>query len=141
MARKNQSKDELVIALKKKQKIEHEKDMVRAIFPKLEGVESIYDAQTALSAVSGYVKMEMEDMISDIKISYFKDALLKSLEKEKDSKIKDSMIAILETINNEKVEDIMDLLQRMSRAFGDFGASQFIKGPMSSIKIEDLVAE
>ena len=135
MPRKNKSKDEITEEIKRTQKIAHIKKVVKDIFPKLE-VETIYDAQTVLNALSGFIKADLEDKTIEIKLG----DLDIDLKKEKESKIKKSMVEIIRFMADEPAMDFAEILDRLSKAFYDFGATKFIKGPMSEVSLEDLLA-
>ena len=136
MARKNKTKEELVAEIKSRQKIEHIKDVVRKLFPYLD-VPTIYDAQTTLSAIVGFIKADLEEKRDAIKFGDIKI----DLSKEKESPITLAIKAISDTFPDEPAQDFSEILDRLSRAFGEYGSMKFVKGPMADLKIDDILAE
>ena len=136
MKRTNKTKEQIVTDLKQIEKVKHIKQVVRDIFPKLESVETIYDAQTVLNALQGFIKVELEKELDKIKL---KDLDLKFKE-EKDSKIKKAMVEIVRFMADEPADEFSQTIERLSRVFSDFGAQKFLKNPMSEIKLDEILA-
>lgn len=133
----NKTKDQLIAEMQNKSKIDHQKFMVRTLFPLLETQESIYDAQTAVNALSGFIKYEIEQKESEMKVS----DLDIDLSKEKSSVIKSAVVDMLALVGPENAKDTASLLEKVGSALAQFGAAQFLKNPMTSVKITDIVAE
>ena len=136
MKRINKKKEEIVDEIKRKEKVQHEIAMVKDMFPIVENMATIYDAQTVLSAVSGFIQGELAKKTVEFKVG----DLTIDLSLEKDSDIKTNMTTLLGLIENEKAEDIADLLERFSNILTKVAADKFHKQPMSELKIEDIVA-
>lgn len=135
--RVNKTKAELIIQQKQEAKIAHSASLVKIMFPLLETQESIYDAQTALHALGGYIEYGLKIKDEGLKVGEL--GLKIELEKEKDSKVKTVMLDILGLIEIENARDTMILVRKLADVMGQFGASQFVKGPMTNIKITDIV--
>ncbi len=136
MKRTNITKAQIENEMAQKQKVEHIKAVVRKVYPLLD-VDSIYDAQTVLNAIQGFIKVDLEERLDKIKLS----DLNLEFEKEKDSKIKSAMQAIVKEMADEPADDFSQTIERLSRAFADFGSQKFLKNPMSELKIEDILAD
>ncbi len=134
--RVNKSKEQIEADLKQIEKVKHIKHIVRETFPLLK-VDTIYDAQTVLNALQGFIKVELEKRVDDIKI---RDLNL-SFKEEKDSNIKETMVNIIRFMAEESADDFSQIAERLARAFSDFGAQKFLKNPMDSLKIEEILAE
>ena len=135
--RKNKSKEQIAAQLKQQEKIKRDKILVKLLFPFLVDMKSIYDAQTALMALSGYMKAELSNRTAELKVSDLK----LDLSKEEVTDVKDVMIKMMGKLEIENAEDMADLLERFSNILSQIGADKFLKGPMGSLKIEDIVNE
>ncbi len=133
--RVNKTKDEISNEMAHKAKVEKQKILARKMFAVL-NADSIYDNQTALNALSGYIKFEMAIRESKIKVN----DLLLDLKKEPDTKITQVMEALKAELQDEPAKDVADLLERMGKTLEAFIARKFINNPMSDIKLEDIVA-
>ena len=136
MKRTNKTKPEIVDEIKRKEKVQHQIAMVKDMFPIVENMKTIYDAQTVLSAVSGFINGEIAKKNVELKVS----DLNIDLSKEEDGEIKTNMITLIGLIENEGAEDIADLLERFSDILTKVAADKFLKQPMSELKVEDIVA-
>jgi len=133
--RVNKTKDEIAKEMAHKANIEKQKALARRMFPLL-AVESIYDGQTALNALSGYIKFEMAVRESKLKIN----DLLLDLKKEPDTQITKVMEALKAEFQDEPAKELSDLMERMAKTLESFIARKYINNPMSEIKLEDIVA-
>ena len=68
----HKKKEELLAEAKHLQKIEREKTLVKMMFPHIENQKTIYDAQTVLQALSGFIKLGIEQKTAEIKIKDIK---------------------------------------------------------------------
>lgn len=130
------SKDELKATMEKDQRIARQRKLVRELWPLIEKLDTIYDAQTAFNAASGYIKYELSIQMSKVSV---KDLKI-SLKDEKASDIKDSVFNILELLSFESASDVADLLEAVGNKIGQFGAYQYLKNPMTDLKLDDFVA-
>jgi len=133
--RVNKTKDEIAKEMAHKANVEKQKALARRMFPLLE-VESIYDGQTALNALSGYIKFEMAVRESKLKIN----DLLLDLKKEPDTQITKVMEALKAEFQDEPAKELSDLMERMAKTLESFIARKYINNPISEIKLEDIVA-
>lgn len=134
--RVNKSKEELAKQMKYLQELEHQKKLARAMFPILESQKTIYDAQTVVNALAGFIKADMEDKIAELKVS----DLEINLKKEEDGSIKTAILKLRELFNKESADDAAKLLERFGAGLGQYGAKKYLENPMSEIKMEDFVA-
>jgi hypothetical protein len=137
MKKEPKSKGQIIDEIKSKQNVEKQKSLVRAIFPLLSKNKSIYDAQTALNAVSGFISFGIDKKIAEFKVSEIEI----DLSKEEDSEIKKSVVKILDLIKDEDAKALSILLEKLGNSFAQFGAAEFLKNPMKKIKVEDIVAK
>jgi len=135
--RTNKTKSEIVSDMKSKQKVEKQKALARKVFPLLKDQKSIYDAQTVLNAVSGFIKDGLEIEQAKLRVGEVEI----DLSKEKKSVIKTAVEEVLAFVRDEKAKDTANLLEKLGNAFAQFGASKFLKGKMSEITIKDIVAD
>lgn len=133
----NKTKEQIQADMKQIEKVKHIKEVVRKVYPLLEGVDSIYEAQTVLNALQGFIKVELEKVVDKITVG----VLPLELEKEKDSKIKGAILSIALAMKDEPADEFSQTIERLARAFSDFGSNKFLKNPMSELKIEDILAE
>lgn len=133
--RVNKTKDEIAKEMAHRAKVEHQKALARRMFPLLE-VESIYDGQTALNALSGYIKFEIAVRESKLKIN----DLLLDLKKEPDTQITKVMEALKAEFQDEPAKELSELMERMAKTLEAFIARKYINNSMSEIKLEDIVA-
>lgn len=136
-SRINKTKEQITAEIKQVEKIKHIKEVVRKVYPLLQNVDSIYDAQTVLNALQGFIKVDLETLLDEITVGY----LAMEFEQEKDSKIKDAMLAIVKEMANEPADEFSQTIERLARAFSDYGSTKFLKNPMSELKIEDILAD
>lgn len=135
--RLNKSKEQIQSEINQVEKVKHIKDVVRRVYPLLQDVDSIYDAQTVLNALQGFIKVDLETVLDEITIGY----LAMEFEQEKDSKIKEAMLAIVKEMADEPADEFSQTIERLARAFSDYGSTKFLKNPMSELKIEDILAD
>jgi len=133
----NKSKEQIASDIVRVQKANREKSLVKLMFPLIEGMSSIYDAQTALQALSGFIRNELdlknsEFVLQDLKID---------LSKEKDSEVKTALVNLIDMLAIEKAKDLSDLLQRFGNILAQHSANKFMKNPMSDIALKDIIAE
>lgn len=134
--RVNKSKDELRAELDHKNKIAKQKIIARKIFPLVKGFKTIYDAQTAVQAIAGFIKLGIANEMITLTVK----SLDFDLSKEKSSPIKDAMLAIHSELMDENADEAVALLERFANGLGQFSATQFMKNPMSKIKEDEFIA-
>ena len=133
----NKTKDDIEKEMVQKEIVKQQKILAATIFKCLEGQENIYDAQTVVNALSGFIKYEMQVKESQLKLN----DLLIDLTNEPASKIKDAMEALKVELQDKNAKDTAMLLQRFGETLGHYSAAKFMKNPMSDIKIEDIIAK
>jgi hypothetical protein len=132
----NKSKGEIVEDIKRKEKIEHMKWVVRTLYPLIERQDTIYDAQTVVNALSGFITAHIEKKVLDIKMNQLEI----DLSGEEVSKIKSSIENIITLMRNESAQELSETLERLGQALSQYSANKFMKQPMSTIKLEDILA-
>lgn len=130
------TKNQLLAETEYRQKVDREKVLVKLMFPFVSTQKTIYDAQTALSALAGFLKFEMGKqqegiLVSDLKIDF---------SKEPESEIKKAMLNLYGLVQPEKAKDVAALLERFGNTLAQYSANQFMKNPMSDISIDKIVA-
>ena len=134
--RVNKTKDQIAEQLKYTQKIDRERSLCKSIWPLIDHQASIYDAQTALNALSGFITAYIQKKIDDIKV----EDLALDLSKEPDNEIKQAVVEMIGLLGPENAKDTASLLERYGKTLAQYGANQYLKNPMSVLKIEDIVA-
>ena len=135
MTRINKSKEQIKAEMLLKSEISHEKQLASMIFPELQKQATVYDAQTLLHGLSGYIHHQIENRTNKILVS----DLPVDLSQEKEGSIKDSFGVLLEMLKDEKADNLVKLLKRYGDMLGYYGSVQFLKNPMSSINEDDLI--
>lgn len=130
------SKDELKAEMEKNQRVSLQKKLARDIWPLIENLKTIYEAQTAVNAAAGYIKLELALKMTTVLV---KD-LTVSLKSEKKSDIKLSVQRIVDLMSDQSADDAVALLERMGNGFGQYAALQYLKNPMSDLDIDDFIA-
>lgn len=134
--RQNMTEHQILMEMQAKQRVEHAKDIVRGMFPILEEVETIYDAQTVVNALCGFIMPHIENYMSKIKLS----DLPIDLSKEEDNKIKVALEKLLEGLKDEPAKQLMGVLDQFGAGFAKLGADRFLKQQMNTITIDDMVS-
>lgn len=135
--RQNMTEHQILMEIQGKQRVEHAKQIVRDMFPILENVDTIYDAQTVVNALCGFIMPHIENYMSKIKLS----DLPIDLSKEEDNKIKIALEKLLEILKDEPAKQLMGVLDQFGAGFAKFGADKFLKQPMNTITVDDMVAK
>lgn len=134
--RKNLSKEEIKSQMDSARKVAHIKEVVKRVFPLL-NVDSIYDAQTSVNALAGLITAEIEKEAGKIRLNQINV----DLSSEKDSKIKKTIISIIENFPEESAQELSETLERLGDTLQAYAAHTFLKNPLETIKITDLVSE
>ncbi len=133
--RVNLSKDQILQEQKFQQKVQHLKEIVRKLFPELEAVDTIYDAQTVVNALAGFIDAHIETKVQEIKLS---DITI-DLSKEEDSKIKTAILNIIDMFPGESAQELSENLERLGQTFSKYAADKFLKQSMSTLTVDDIV--
>ena len=134
--RKNLNKDEIRAQMAQKAKIAHITEVVRGVFPLLD-VDSVYDAQTVVNALAGLIAVDIEKKVQEIKLSEVNI----DLSSEKDGKIKTAILAIIDKCQEESAQELSETLERLGSTLQAYGTDLFLRGPMSAVKVTDIVSE
>ena len=137
MKRSNKNKEEILEQMQVATRVASQKELAKLIFPLLgTDKKTVYDAQTVLGAIAGYVKLEMlkkEEalLVSDVPFD---------LSKEPESAIKTAMLEIMKLIQGKKAKDVVDLFDLMASKLPQYLAGVHMKEPAEDIKVEDFIA-
>lgn len=130
------SKEELKVQMAHLQRVEKQKQLARLVFPVVASMKTIYDAQTVVNALAGFVKAELADKLSTYRVI----DLDITLSKEKDGPIKAAILALRDVIETETAEDAAALLEKFGNSLGQYSSSQYMKNSMKSIKMDEFIA-
>jgi hypothetical protein len=131
--RTNLTEHQILMEMQSQERISHTKDLVRKMFPAIEGVDTIYDAQTVVHALCGFIMPHMSKIkMSDLPID---------LSKEDDTKVKKALEELLVILKDEPAKQLMVTLDQFGSSFAKFGADRFLKQPMSAITVDDIVSK
>ena len=130
------SKEELKAQMAHMQKIERSKKLARLIFPVVASMKTIYDAQTVVMALSGFIKAGLAEKMTAFTVN---DVGV-DLSKEKKSDVKAAVFALVTLLEDENADEMTALLERFGRGLGEFASKKYMENPMSVIKMEDFIA-
>lgn len=131
------SKAEIAAALKQRANIERQRTIARMVFPAVEQLETVYDAQTVFNAVAGHIKYGLILKENELKIS----DLAIDMAKGKDSAVKHAVVTVLEMLRDEPANDMAKLLDMMGQKLPEFLANKALKGPMSTVTAAEFIAD
>lgn len=134
--RKNKSKEDITKEMEYEKKVSHIKDIVKQIYPTLETVDSIYDAQTVVNALSGFILAHLENKLQQFKMS---DIII-DLSMEDDSAIKTAVLALAEMLADEPAKETSETLERLGKTLQTYSSHMFMKQPMSVVSLNDIVS-
>ena len=131
------SKKQLEEELARTQKIQKQRTLARLLFPSVEQLETIYDAQTAFQSASGLIKYatlqkEMSFKVSDLAIDTSKD---------KETPVTFAVRNILELVRDEQAMEAMELIEMMGSKLPGYLAQKHLMDPMSSISAKEYIAD
>jgi len=132
----SKTKQELVNEAKRSAYVNKQKDLARKIFPLIQSQKTVYNAQTVLTAVAGYIKTEFIKKMGEMKVSELKVELAN----EKDKEIKKAMDEILAAVQDDEADNVEKILLLMSDKLAQYGANKFLKQPMSEVTAKDFIA-
>ena len=134
--RVNKTKDEVARDMKIIASAKEKIELVRRIYPFIKDNKSMYDAQTALYALAGYIKFQLQQKEREYSI----EDLALDLSKEQDGEIKDTMMKLMEEFKGEKGFSTAAILSEVGDSLQKYGAVKYMENPMSIIKETDFVA-
>jgi hypothetical protein len=133
--RVNKKKEEIATKMKQDAKMAKLISLVKMMWPMVENQEKIYNAQTVFFATAGFIEAGIKEKEDKMTVG----SLGIDLSKQEECLEKESMKKILGLIEIENARDMADMCKKIGDHIGQFGASEFVKGPMSNIKVTDLV--
>ena len=131
----NKTKEQIKAEMLVKQDIEKEHKLAILLFPYLQRMETVYDAQTLLHGIAGYVSHELEKKMNGVKVS----ELPVNLSQEKEGIFRDTFGELLVVLKDEDADHTIKFMKRYGDMLGYYGAKEYMKNPMSIIKEEDLI--
>jgi hypothetical protein len=130
------TKNQILADMEHLARINREKSLVKLMFPMISTQDTIYNAQTVLSALSGFIKAAMDKKQSELLVG----DLIIDLSKEEDSKIKTAILQLNDMLKIEKAKDTASLLERFGNILAQHSANEFMKKPMSEVTIDSIIA-
>lgn len=130
-------KQEVAALLKQRADINRQRTIARMVFPAVEQLDTVYDAQTVFNAVSGHIKYGLLLKENELKIA----DLAIDMEKGKDSPVKHAVNSILQMLKDEPANDMAKLIDMMGQKLPEFLANKFLKGPMSTVTAAEFIAD
>ena len=134
--RVNKTKEEVAHDMKVMAMAKEKIALVRRIYPFIKDNKSIYDAQTSLYALAGYIKFELQQKERAFTI----DDLALDMSNEKESEIKDTILKLMEEFKGEKGFSTAAILSEVGDSLQKYGAIKYLENPMSIIEEKDFVA-
>lgn len=134
--RVNKKKDEIAAIVKRTAEIDHQKTLVRLMWPFISNGLTMYEAQTAANATAGFIKARLQEKESELKVKN----LSIDLKGAEEGVVKNSMLHILQVIESEDAKNVADLLERLGKTLQLYAANQFMKQPMKKITVDEIVA-
>lgn len=131
------TKAEIQTELEQVQKIQKQRVLARLLFPSVEQLETIYDAQTAFTAAAGHIKYGMMKAENALKVG---DVEM-DLDKGKDGPMKHAVTSMIELVRDEPANEAMRLLEQMGAKLPEFLAQRHLSDPMSTISAKEYIAE
>lgn len=132
---KSQIAREMAFQEKQKAKLDKQKYIAKTIFPFVEKLKTVYDAQTVFNAVAGYIDSTLAIEVSKIKVSDLNIVI----DTKKGGELEKAVVNILKSMENVSAEDVSDLSQKMGQKLAEFVANKGLKDKMT-IKTADFVA-
>lgn len=134
--RTNKTKEQLIQEIARKEKVEREKSLCRLIWPFIGELDTIYDAQTAVTALSGFISADIKKKTDALKVS----DLTIDLSGETPSKIVDAVKALHGLVEHETAVDVASLLERFGRTLAMYSSNEFMKNPMKILTVDNIIA-
>jgi hypothetical protein len=131
------TREQLEQELIRTQKVEKQRTLARQLFPIVENLETIYDAQTAFQAAAGLIKYGVVKIETDLKVSDVKV----DLSKDKPTPVSYAVKTMLELVANEPAMEMVELIEMMGSKLPGFLAQKHLKDPMSTISAKEYIAE
>lgn len=130
------SKEDVKAALAHKAFIDRQRTVAKSVFPHVEGLPKVYDAQTAFNAAAGFISYEIEKRTNAFKVS----ELEIDLSKEPEGPMKVAVQNILDTVKGENAMEASKTLETMGSKLPGFIANRGLLLPMDTVKMDDFIA-
>lgn len=134
--RENLSKQQLAQQQKQTERVNRAKGMARIAFKHMEGIKTIYDAQTVFNAVAGHLMYGLE--IAENKLTVGELEL--DLETGKESDVKTAVLAIIEDLKGSNAKEARSLMDEIGNKLPQYVALQHMQDPMT-ITAEEFIAK
>jgi hypothetical protein len=138
--RQNKTKEQIAQEMQRTAIIKHQSELAKKVFPLIKESKSIYDAQTVVNAAAGYIKFETNKATQAIKVKDVLDGVEEMLKLEKKSVQKTMVENIVKLLIDEPANDVAMLLESFGKTLSQYSAAQFLKTPMSEVKMKDIIA-
>lgn len=132
----NKVREEKKTEAERKAKVKQDIVTAKEIFAYIADMTTIYDAQTVLNAINGFVKLAMIERENKLTI---RDLSI-DLSKEKNSEIRAAMEQIIMHVEDKNAKQTARLIEVMSSKLPEFLSLTHLKDPMSTIKVEDFIS-
>lgn len=134
--RVNKTKEEIAYDMKVQQVAKEKVALVKRIYPHLKNQKSIYDAQTVLYGLAGYIKAELQKrerqpLIKDLALDF---------SKEKEGIMTDMLLALHNDFSEEKAWSFAALLNEFGDSLQKYGAHKYMQQGMDAITEEEIIA-
>lgn len=130
------SKSEIEASIKTGLAVEKSKTLARKIFPAIANMDTVYDGQTVLNALAGYIENEIQKRSFALTV----EDLGLNFDMEKESPIKDAVIELLASVNMERAIEAADMMKLMSSKLPGYLAGVHMKDKMETITIDQFIA-
>ncbi len=134
--RKNLSKEQISEQLANEAKITHIKELVRKAFPAIETLDSVYDAQTVVNALGGFIASDIEKKVLEIKLS----EIDLDLSGEEDGKIKTAIAELIALFPDESAQEFSETLERLGTTLQAYVSNKAMKEKMD-FTVDDIVSK
>lgn len=134
--RKSKSKKELIEDIARRERIDRQRALAKTMFPFVADLPTIYDAQTVMNALAGYIEFGFKKKAQEITVA----AAMCDFSKEEDGPLKSAVVALHGLLEHEPAEDAVTILKRFGDGLPQFVAGRGLKEPMSTIKMDDFIA-
>lgn len=135
--RQNKPKAQIEAEIKHQEKIKRQKSLAHSVFPAVEQLATVYDAQTVFNAVAGHLKYGLILKENELKVS----DLSIDLEKGKPSPVKHAVETIVGLLKTENAKESMELLELMGAKLPEFLANKGLTGSMSQVTAEEFISK
>lgn len=132
----NKEKDQIKAEMLLKQEIAVEEKISRLVFPILQRQNTIYEAQTILHGLAGYIHHAIENATNKLTVS----DLSVDVSKEKEE-IGKAINEIYDIVKDQKADLMAKFLKRYGDMLGYYGAQQYLKQPASDLDEDELIVK